>query len=442
MRQLIDFPMPKNFYKKNKKISQILTITILAILFFPFQSNASIIDTIKDKIKNRAEDIKQLEQDIKKYTENLNETKAEKQTLQKDISELTNTKKKLDTNIKTTEKDISKTTSNILTLQEEIDDKEERIALLARSLSSSFENLHQEESRDPIEIMLSDSNGLAGLGELIETSDKFHGSISDTRNELKDLRESLKSKKLEAEGKKKTLTNLKNELSGQKKSVVETENQKTQLLSVTKNKESNYQKILEEKMRLREEFEKELFDLESSLKVAIDPSKYPEANRNVLSWPLQNVYITQQFGATVAAKRLYVSGSHNGIDLRASDGTKVMSALSGSVEATGNTDIIKGCYSYGKWILIKHPNGLSTIYGHLSSIAVSAGDTVSTGDTIGYSGRTGYVTGPHLHLSLAASQGVKVMAIPYSKSKSCGGAVIPIADPSAFLDPIQYLPRQ
>ena len=89
---------------------------------------------------------------------------------------------------------------------------------------------------------------------------------------------------------------------------------------------------------------------------------------------------------------------------------------------------------------MKHTNGLSTLYAHLSSISVSQGQTVVTGDIIGYSGRTGYVTGPHLHLTVLASEGVRVMPIPAGKTRNCTGVTIPLADTKAFLDPLLYLP--
>jgi murein DD-endopeptidase MepM/ murein hydrolase activator NlpD len=131
--------------------------------------------------------------------------------------------------------------------------------------------------------------------------------------------------------------------------------------------------------------------------------------------------------------------AHNGVDIRAGIGTPVKTALSGVVWGTGNTDIARGCYSYGKWILIKHANGLTTIYGHLSQIKVVAGDKVITGDVIGYSGNTGYSTGPHLHFGVYATQGV--IMEKYSQSKSCKTVVLPLADPKAYLNPMSYLPK-
>ena len=166
----------------------------------------------------------------------------------------------------------------------------------------------------------------------------------------------------------------------------------------------------------------------------------PKTGSGVLIWPLDNVYITQYFGNTsfaTANPQVYNGRGHTGIDFRASIGTPVRSSLSGVVQGTGNTDAIRGCYSYGKWIMIKHPNGLSTLYAHLSLQNVIIGQEVKTGQVIGYSGNTGYSTGPHLHFGVYATQGVKIQT--FSTSVNCRGAVIPVADYKAYLNPLSFL---
>jgi murein DD-endopeptidase MepM/ murein hydrolase activator NlpD len=183
-----------------------------------------------------------------------------------------------------------------------------------------------------------------------------------------------------------------------------------------------------------------LFAYESKLKIAIDPSAIPSARAGILTWPTEKVTVTQYFGKTVSAQRLYVSGSHNGIDLRASIGTPIRAALSGTVTDTEAVYHRSGC-QYGKFVLIKHPNGLSTIYGHLSVVSVKPGDTVITGDTIGYSGDTGYATGPHLHFGVYATQGIRIVDSSSLGSSRCAGIKTVASPPAGYLDPMSYLPR-
>jgi len=88
-----------------------------------------------------------------------------------------------------------------------------------------------------------------------------------------------------------------------------------------------------------------------------------------------------------------LSRYHAGIDYRANIGTPVHAAASGKV-----IGITSGWGSgYGKSILISHGSGYTTRYAHLNQFAVSVGQSVSAGQIIGYSGNTGWSTGPHLH---------------------------------------------
>jgi peptidoglycan DL-endopeptidase CwlO len=82
---------------------------------------------------------------------------------------------------------------------------------------------------------------------------------------------------------------------------------------------------------------------------------------------------------------------HAGIDIPLPEGTGLRAADSGRVVVAGPMG------GYGNYICIQHGGSLSTCYGHLSSIGVSVGQSVSQGQVIGASGNTGNSTGPHLH---------------------------------------------
>ena len=240
------------------------------------------------------------------------------------------------------------------------------------------------------------------------------------------------------EQKKKELEDYAKELADQKLVLQSTKKEKNNLLAATKNTEASYQKILKDKLALKAALDKEISDSESQLRLIVDPKSLPKANNSALAWPLDKVFITQLFGKTSVSGRLYASGSHNGIDFRASIGTKVMSAGNGIVEGVGDTDPVCPGASYGKWVFIRYDNGLASAYGHMSLTTAVAGQRVSAGDIVGYSGATGYALGPHLHMSVFAGQGVKVTTL---KSVVCHGTyTIPLADKSAYLDPMIYLP--
>ena len=234
------------------------------------------------------------------------------------------------------------------------------------------------------------------------------------------------------------MNNLEKDLNGKKKAVQYTVEQKAVILAQTKNKEQAFKELVKTKEEQKAQFEKDVYEFEAQLNLTIDKGSYPVPRNGILFWPLDDVFITQKFGKTVGAEKLYVSGSHNGLDFRASVGTRVKRVLDGVGVGTGNTDIYPGCYSFGKWVMVKHGDGLSTIYGHLSVISVNTGQELQTGDLIGYSGNSGYSTGPHLHLGLYATQGVRIEQ--FVQSRGCKQAIIPLADIKAYLDPLAYLP--
>jgi len=96
---------------------------------------------------------------------------------------------------------------------------------------------------------------------------------------------------------------------------------------------------------------------------------------------------------------------HSGIDIDAPWGTPVRAAGDGVVSGTD-----QGA-GYGKEITIDHGHDLTTVYGHLSSIAIVPGEHVTRGQIIGYVGQTGRATGPHLHYE------VRVHNVPVNPHK-------------------------
>ncbi|KKQ78195.1 MAG: hypothetical protein A3A96_00110 [Candidatus Zambryskibacteria bacterium RIFCSPLOWO2_01_FULL_39_39] len=419
-----------------KKLGEIFLISIVlfSIMGASF-AYAESVDEIKQNINSHNDKIKQLEEEIKKYEKQIEVVGTEAKSLQNTVKVLDINQKKIGTEIKKTETNIQKTNLTIGKLGGEIEDIEQKISSNVEAIAKILSDMQQKDDETLIESFLTNKS-LADVFNEYESIGQFQQKVREQSKELTLYKEKLSDKKVVTESEKQKLVSLKSELGDQNKILDINKKEKSNLLVVTKSKEAEYKKILSERQAEKERFEKELFSFESELKRAIDPNSFPSSGKGILSWPLDNVFITQNFGKTVDAKKLYVSGTHNGVDFRASRGTPVKATLRGVIKGTGNTDAQKGCYSYGKWILIEHPNGLSTLYAHLDLIKVSGGQSVETGEIIGYSGQTGYSTGPHLHLTLYASQGVEIQK--YSSSINCKNMTIPISGINAYLDPLLY----
>ena len=85
---------------------------------------------------------------------------------------------------------------------------------------------------------------------------------------------------------------------------------------------------------------------------------------------------------------------HTGIDIGAPDGTEVHAARDGAVSETGRNEEL------GNYVVLNHPGGYQTVYGHLSVIGVTINQRVSAGEVLGAVGHTGRATGPHLHFEV------------------------------------------
>jgi len=402
------------------------------------KSDAASIEELKVKIDEKNRQKLEIEREIAEYEQKAIEAGKSAKTLQSTINTLNLTKKKIETDIKATENRIGITNLSIEKLEIETKNTEKKIKNDTDAISSAFRKINVAEGSSLAEALLTYDN-ISTLWDEVETLLRFQIGLKKNIDELKVLKNELRATKSEKERNKKELLVIKSELNDQHELIEDNKSEKDQLLSATKNNESNYKKILAQKKAISEAFEKELLQFESELKIAIDPKSIPRAGSGILSWPLDKILITQYFGNTDFAIRrnAYNGKGHNGVDFQAAPGTRVKAALDGIVMGTGDTDKVCKGASFGKWVFIKHNNGLSTIYAHLSLIKAVEGQKVKTGDVIGYSGNTGYSTGPHLHLSVYASQGVQILD---RQSAVCGGIYhMPIADLKAYLDPMLYL---
>lgn len=404
------------------------------------------IDKVRREREVLLEEQKRLQADLDKVNQ-------EAQTLGSAVKSLDATRRKIAKDISITESKISSTNLNIQVLENTMSDKERQIAVHRRAIKDTLLALSDHDSR-PFLFNLLASVSLSDIWESRSSLEELTVRLEEEVDELRETKEILSIEKEKKERAVEEHKDLQEQLTGQKSIVEDNKKTKEKLLSETKNTEALYQKMLEENLARQKEFEEDLFRLESELKIAIDPSLLPDARHSVLSWPLDKIYVTQQFGRTSHSKRLYASGTHNGVDFRASMGTPIRAVSSGKIVGTGNTDAKnperrragkKLCYSYGGWVLIEHDNGLSSVYAHLSARLVRVGQRVETGDIIAYSGGmpgtdgAGHSTGPHLHLGLFATQGVKIRQFVNSRG-GCQDEFVPIADPKAYLDPLAYLP--
>lgn len=413
----------------------LLFLGVLSLI--PPRADASSIDTIKEQIEQINAERAKLDAEIAGYQKQLNALAGTKQTLQSTIQTLDVSRSKTAAQIKDLQKKIAAANLKLDQLSFEITDKEQAMALDREAISQSLRTIDQADDSLIIEYLLGAKDlteAWTAVDNLTSLSQSLHAhtrALSEIKQVLAEQHKSVASTKTE-------LSSATVDLESQKKALDINRQGKQQLLSQTQAQESSYQALIAERKKRQQEFDALLFSYENALRQALDPDSIPTAGKGVLLYPVDSPRITQYFGKTVDAKRLYTSGSHGGVDFGASIGTPVKAALTGTVSEIEAKKIKDGC-QYGKFVLIQHANGLSTLYAHLSQVSVNVGDTVTTGQVVGYSGDTGYSTGPHLHFGVYATQGIRVVTADQLGSTYCAGIKTVAANPEAYLDPMLYL---
>lgn len=409
----------------NYLIKTVIIASIITALFSPaFFSNASLIDDIKKQISDRERDLKELEQKSAQYKTSISDAQKQQKTLKSKITDLNSQLSYLENQIDITATKIDQTSLFIKKLKLEIEDQEKKLKLKKVYIASAIQTINDFDNTAMLELIISNPNlsDFFGQAQYIET---LQTDIQKDLDYIQLLKSKLEDRKSEQENKEDELSDLKGDLSAKKQITDSQKSEKENLLKITKNNESNYQKLLKETNKKIADTQKEIYDFEDKLRLAIDLNSIPAPRKGLLAMPT-NGYISQGYGMTSYAKSgAYGGAPHNGVDIANSAGTIITAARDGKVVAVNNAP-----YAYGKWIAIDHENGLTTLYGHLSLQSVSAGQRVKEGQKIGYMGSTGYSTGPHLHFGVYATNTFSV-----KQSKISG--MLPVGGP---INPYDYLP--
>jgi len=380
-----------------------LLIIIIAVLLFPVQAIFAQVDeaALREQISLKEEEIKKLEAEEAVYKQALSQTQSESKTLKNLISSIESRINQLTVNLKITKAKISKNESDIKLHSREIKEKEKEIQNRKLAMGESMRFLARLENQGLVtRILKSDklSDVLNSNQYLVNLENGLYNNFIILERDKAEL-EGLVG---EEKNLKKDLDDFKSELIVKNNLVQKQKEEKNKLLAETKNKEMEYQKMISQVQIKQAEIQSEIFELEDKLRGQV--GGVPPPRPGALTWPLLG-RITQGYGPT-SITGFYNDAYkfHNGIDLAAYYGAPIRAALDGVVTASGDN----GKYAYGEWLAIRHSNGLTTLYAHLSAKAASVGQAVSQGQIIGYEGSTGFVTGPHLHFTVYSTNTFKV----------------------------------
>jgi murein DD-endopeptidase MepM/ murein hydrolase activator NlpD len=229
------------------------------------------------------------------------------------------------------------------------------------------------------------------MDRMIGNDQKILDDVRTQKAELETQKTALESKMAEAEKLKQEAAAAKSYLSA---------SQAQQQSALQEN-----QRDKDELMEQMEQLEKDSKELEAKIR-DLQRQNMSGVVGSITTWPTPGyAYITSPF----EIRKHPITGvvkQHTGVDIGAANRSKILAAGAGTV-------ILASWYgAYGNAVIVDHGNGVSTLYGHMSSLGAQVGQTVVAGQIIGYVGSTGYSTGPHLHFEIRID-GTPTDPMPY-----------------------------
>lgn len=383
------------------KIKYVMLLIFAIFLILPLITYAVSIEELEQQIQDKQNQITELQRQIDVYQTAVKNKQGEALTLKNQINALKSKIGQLETEIKLTETQISQTNLKINGLEINIAEKEENLHKERDGMREILRTINEYDKETFLEIMLKNQN-FSDLLSQMQYAESLQEAIQGKIENIKNIKKDLEQEKNNSEIQKNILESFQNDLEQKQNSLSNQKSEKNYLLTKTKGEESRYQKLLNEIIKEKAAFSKEIQELERQILAAkgysirVQATQIPPVGTDIFKRP--RGILTQGYGMTEFAKKgAYNEAPHNGVDFSSGAGTPIIAATSGKVLAKGNN---KG---WGNWIALVHPDyfNLVTLYAHMKNPSDSIiGSLVNNDTIIGYEGSTGFSTGAHLHFSV------------------------------------------
>lgn len=371
----------------------------------------------EDSISDLEQQLQQLEQENQKYQKILDDTKSDIAEKEEYKSALVSKVQVLDEKIAVTREKISSLNDDIKEKQDAYDKGLSEVEDQFDALANRLRILYMSGNATDLEIIF----GAKDFSDLIDKMEL----VKSLANSDKELISEIQTKLDELSTKKKSLEADKKDLETQQASLKSDQDEFNKLISdndeILKNlyaSNSEAQNSLESAALQSDEIEAKISQYYAAQKAAAEraaqasqsSSSSSSSGSSSVIVPSGSGFAWPTPGFTYLSSEWYEDRevyNHGGIDIAGAGimGTPVVAAADGTVIASNSScthnwgkSYSCGCGGgYGNYVMISHAGGKMTVYGHLTSLTVSTGQTVSRGQVIGYVGSTGNSTGPHLH---------------------------------------------
>jgi murein DD-endopeptidase MepM/ murein hydrolase activator NlpD len=374
------------------------------------------IKVLNDKIQLQKKQMDDLSERQKAYQLVIEQKRQDKNNLLNQLSILENHTAKAQLDIDSTNIDIDKTNLEIKKIQLDMENVDNEVETEKEHISNLLRLVYKQDQVSSMEMLLL-NDSLAEFLSQAKYLENTNSKIQESLNALQNKKDQLEKSQLSLDNKNKDLALLKGELEKKVSNLEYEQESKGIILQETKSSEAEYQNLLARAKKEQLQAEAEVYSLEKTIrqKMAEKDRAKLESGSSDISWPVAKRTITTGFHDADYPYRKII-GEHPAIDIRAAQGSTLMAAGDGYVARVKFDGSTK--YAY---IMIIHSNGLSTVYGHVSSVSVAVDQYVRQGDVIGRTGGAprgvgsgAFTTGPHLHFEVR-KDGIPVNPLNYLK---------------------------
>ncbi len=383
--------MKKNRAEKKKRLFSICAIIVvlalLASIFLPaFVQIASAKTTTE--LKKEVEQAKQNKNSAKSQ---LDKVKSQRASVADEVLSIDNEINRVENEIEATSKAIEQSKAELLLKEEELRIAEENCMEYDENFKTRARIMYENGTSSYLEVLLGASSfgdflsRVEMIREIVEYDRKILGEMKESRDAIKVAKEALELERATLEAKEVELANMKIELGYRLEA-------KQGLLDQLYADEAEYKKAYEQAEADEQKIQKELQAQAAREAANGTQTKYTGTGRFLWPCPASS-RITSYYGYRIHP--VYNTKKfHSGIDVGAAYGSAIVAAESGTV--------VSATYGsgYGKYVVVSHGSGITTLYAHCSALLVNVGDKVSRGQTIAKVGSTGVSTGNHLHFEV------------------------------------------
>ncbi|MDP4132538.1 MAG: peptidoglycan DD-metalloendopeptidase family protein [Bacillota bacterium] len=379
----------------------VFIMTLLSALFVNLSNAASTTSLNRQLIEAQNQ--------RKEAQKQLSGVQGQKKVAQEDKAKIDTEVASLGSQISAVQSQINESNAKISQKEVELSQAEEQCKKQFESFKTRARIMYENGTTTYFEILFgsSDFSDFISNVEIVKSLLDYDNKVLEER---KAVREKIAQQKADIENDRNEQATRKATLAEMKSTLVVKQESQRQIVSQLASQETVIQQQIKEQ-------EAEETRVENLIKQALIKQQQEEAERlrqqkaqgsskpstgttkgtGTMQWPCPSARIvTSGFGNRFhPIDKVYKN--HTGIDIGGAFGADIVAADSGTILFSGNSS------SYGKYVVISHGNGITTLYAHCSSLLVSAGASVSKGQTIAKVGSTGNSTGPHLHFEVSVN---------------------------------------